>query len=736
MDLLLDIRHCLCTLLFIVTAVGACAQDPKPDYTNKSLEQWIEALKSRDNSALRLQARKALGPDGAYAKVAVVSLIDSFARDRLVDADIAATLADYGLSVVPSLLKALKRDEAVVRAGAAVALGRVRPKPVDAIDALSPAMKDADPNVRAAAIKCLGIVGREKAIPSLIMGLQDRDVQVRRNAADALSKLGRNSKPALQHLILALKDKDGQVLELAAEAIYWIGPDAKAAVPELIERFQKKNDPAARSAAAGALGGIGPDAKAAVPLLVHALGDKNECVRDAAVTALGEIGPNAKEAVSALMAVVKDQNSSERKHAVTALGRIGPEAKAAVPVLMEALADAGLDLWAAEALGRIGPAAKAAVPELARIARQQVVGNEPANPSQRQQAAKAVMKIDAEFGKKNDIEVACFDVRLGPIPSIKLEPRPALTDDKNKLIKKLIADLAGIDAPDFGLSAAVTGRSFAPVPGHERAEMMLLTGQPHKSSKAFRSLVEMGADALPFLLESLEDATPTKLKIEPMLNPLLFGNAIEGNPLNQRERQMMEWEPKRQIDDDDDDADLPYTLKVGDVCFVAIGQIVGRSYNAVRYQPTAMVIINSPVLKKELRDNVRVLWSGNDPVQKLFDSLLRDYATEGVFNGKTLDGWDEGSEWQASAALRMLYYFPKETAPLIARRLRSFDVKSAEESERMKREVKNGVDVPDFIDAVSWCADPAIKEALADIAKKTNDRAIRGALKRGQIHSK
>jgi hypothetical protein len=75
------------------------------------------------------------------------------------------------------------------------------------------------------------------------------------------------------------------------------------------------------------------------------------------------------------------------------------------------------------------------------------------------------------------------------------------------------------------------------------------------------------------------------------------------------------------------------------------------------------------VESKELRERVCALWSSKDPAKKLLDSLLLDYATEGRFNGKSLDGWDEESNYQIEAAVRLLYYFPKETAPLIAARL-------------------------------------------------------------------
>jgi hypothetical protein len=162
------------------------------------------------------------------------------------------------------------------------------------------------------------------------------------------------------------------------------------------------------------------------------------------------------------------------------------------------------------------------------------------------------------------------------------------------------------------------------------------------------------------------------------------------------------------------------------VCFVAIGQIVGRPYSAVRYIPSGIVIINSPTETKVLRDRVRALWSSDDPANKLLSTLLIDYATEGIFNGRSLDGWSEGSDWQIRAALRLLYYFPREAAPLIATRLRSLDVQDT--NDWMKREVKNGVRILDFLPAVSWCRAPGIPEALEDLARRTNDPEIQKVL--------
>jgi hypothetical protein len=265
-----------------------------------------------------------------------------------------------------------------------------------------------------------------------------------------------------------------------------------------------------------------------------------------------------------------------------------------------------------------------------------------------------------------------------------------------------------------------------------------------------RSLVEIGPDALPFLLEALEDKTPTKLTIVrfwELFGTTYFGTELGGNPLNPVERRVLPNHPFPQLEvrlypgktaqeseENEDDFEGSYTLKVGDICFAALGQIVGRPYDAVRYQPTAIVIINSPLERKVLRERVRAIWSSNDPAQKLLDSLLLDYATEGIFNGKSLDGWSQGSNFQVQAALRLLYYFRQETAPLIAARLRSLDVETG--GDPLERDVRNGVRAVDFIKAVSWCKEPPIQEALADIALRTNDSTIEDAINPGRTRGR
>ena len=48
-----------------------------------------------------------------------------------------------------------------------------------------------------------------------------------------------------------------------------------------------------------------------------------------------------------------------------------------------------------------------------------------------------------------------------------------------------------------------------------------------------------------------------------------------------------------------------------------------------------------------------------------------------------------------------------------------------------EREAANGARTDDFIRAVAWSKEPAIQEALADIARRSDDRKIQEALPGG-----
>jgi HEAT repeat protein len=184
-------------------------------------------------------------------------------------------------------------------------------------------------------------------VPRLIKQLGDKDVLLRRQAAELLSRLGPDAKPATEALMKALQDNDAFVVRFAAKALGGIGPEAKQAIPTLA-RLLRHESTEISDAASEALGNMGPDA---VGPLVAALKEDDIFVKKQVVRALGKLGSDAAPAVPELVETYKslpmrpglvrrNVNAAELRIAIVqTLGEIGPGAKAALPVLRETLND-------------------------------------------------------------------------------------------------------------------------------------------------------------------------------------------------------------------------------------------------------------------------------------------------------------------------------------------------------------------------------------------------------------
>lgn len=323
---------------------------------------------------------------------------------------------------------------------------------------------------------------------------------------------------------------------------------------------------------------------------------------------------------------------------------------------------------------------------------------------------------------KTKQKVTGISVKLGKLPNIELKETPSITPELDKRIRELIASLAFLDKPDFGLSATLSGHDFAPIPGQSQAGSFLITDHQIKPSEAVKALVKLGPDALPFLLDALDDQTPTKITITHSygFGGMWHASELWFNMVNPTEK--VTFEARLHQPRDEEINITSYTVKVGDVCFVVIGQIVGRNYQAMRYQPTACVVVNSPTFDKRFCAEVREIWQSKNARKKLFKSLLADYATEGVFNGHSLDGWGLGSSFQCGAAMRLLYYYPKESFALIAKRLDKLNVGIDKgPDDFMHRCVANGVVAENFVGAVAWSQEPKVQLALKKLFVRAND---------------
>jgi HEAT repeat protein len=291
------------------------------------------------------------------AKKDVKGLIKAlkYKRDQDVRRYAALTLGEIGdARAVEPLIQALKEENKGIRWNAVGALDKLGWKPEDdiekalyliakeewdklvklgepAVEPLIQALKDKDINVRRGAAETLGKTGDARAVEPLIQALKEENEDIRRNAALALGEIG-NAK-AVEPLIQALKDEDRYVRRYTAWALGGIG---EPAVESLI-LILKDKDNYFRSRAAETLGGIG---EPAVEPLIQALKDKDVDVRKIAAETLGEIGD--ARVVGPLIQSLKDEDGDVRRNAEVALGKIR-DVRAVEP-LAQALKDEDCDV--------------------------------------------------------------------------------------------------------------------------------------------------------------------------------------------------------------------------------------------------------------------------------------------------------------------------------------------------------------------------------------------------------
>jgi HEAT repeat protein len=214
--------------------------------------------------------------------------------------EIANALGDMGADVVPFLVKALSHEEKMVREGALVALGKAMA--LEATSAILKLLQDKEPEVRLNACQTLStfalhfrmVLGQPRewapgVVTALIRVLDDKDIEVHREATRALRYMGAAAARAVPRLIQDLKDKRALIRCEAAGALFFIGPAAKAAVPALIEAL-KDEDRTYRRQAIATLGCIGPDAKGALPALSQLQGE-DDLVRWSIDRILGRASP-------------------------------------------------------------------------------------------------------------------------------------------------------------------------------------------------------------------------------------------------------------------------------------------------------------------------------------------------------------------------------------------------------------------------------------------------------------
>lgn len=219
------------------------------------------------------------------------------------------------------LTKALDHYDPVIRAAAARVIGRLDVK--SAGDALITAVNDSTSMVRYAAMRALGDIREERAVPALTEQLTFYNVG--EGGAAALEALARIASPSSVPVFKArLTDKDPRFRSAAAEGLGRAGDTSEVAALQM----GAGNDTSAdvRAAMAFALQKLGQHY---IPRLVEFMTAPKTAGQVAAY--LIELGPAV---VPELTPHLQDSSPAIRAHVVTVIGALGgPAAEAAIAPL-------------------------------------------------------------------------------------------------------------------------------------------------------------------------------------------------------------------------------------------------------------------------------------------------------------------------------------------------------------------------------------------------------------------
>jgi len=265
---------------------------------------------------------------------------------------------------------------------------------------------------------------------------------------------------------------------------------------------------------------------------------------------------------------------------------------------------------------------------------------------------------------------------------------PAVGSDSpsQKSVAELIDDLTQVDSQSPGIDSAAIYEGFIANGTPITFGMGVLGVASPKVPPQMRELARRGPAALPELIRHLDDRRPTKLEV---------GNKPSGKQVgvdafmfmyfsDEYDSRIPHWfsdeDWKKEPRPMEKSFEGRYAVKVGDVCYVLIGQIVSRRLLAVRYQPSGGLVVNSPIEAPVLVERVRNDWAHAD-AEVLKTSLLEDIHGRSHPKDMSREAYTERFVDPALARLRL--YFPDAYGSLKDSDLRKR--KSFEEREEEQR---------------------------------------------------
>ncbi len=340
-----------------------------------------------------------------------------------------------------------------------------------------------------------------RAIAALIEALADRDPQVWSDALRALRELGPKAHAAVPVIVEALDHDRAQVRYRSADTLARIGPSSMPALVKALTSDSARR----RAGAAQALGWIGVSAAKSTPHLIALLGDTDATVRDQAALALGRFGG---QSVSPLLGVLADTESDAIAGALRALQAIGPPAHATLSTVKEFVHDGRADVRssAARAVALIGLAPSELVPLLTQLLQDD-------DAAVRHTAGELLVLVRPPaiaIAGLNQL-VARGDVAtvLRAAHLLNLLDVGGASEISSNAAAVLVGALVriGESDSDFVLPEALSAFGVVAVPSILGA---LTTPSLGESTlrRLVTALVEIGSDAIPSLVDSLDHRSP------------------------------------------------------------------------------------------------------------------------------------------------------------------------------------------------------------------------------------
>ena len=321
----------------------------------------IAVLKLKELVELREAAAVALGQIGPAAQGAVQVLARQLDNEQPAVLRVAAAAALWRIAkhpdATPTLLAAVREPEKEVRLKALEALREMGVEAPTAGPALRAALKDNDPQIRAAVAAALWAATRDTLAVDALMAMLEDDESGRSYAIEALGTIGYpGAHPATNEVATEAFSSHSGHRWYVANALKQIDPDGSQCAAEVarILRFVKGDGVKEASEVLAQFGST------LLPRLRELLDSENEHDRQFAFRTLWRIGTPA---VDTLAEALRHRNVEVRRLAGSWLRALDAKAAPAIPDLVRALEDEDKEVRinASHALIDIGPAAVPAV---------------------------------------------------------------------------------------------------------------------------------------------------------------------------------------------------------------------------------------------------------------------------------------------------------------------------------------------------------------------------------------